>query len=320
MSNQSNPPTSAQPRKALGKGLASLIPERRTPVTMPAVPHAASPAATIHVTASGDIKKLRLSDILPNKYQPRNTFSESELQDLAASIKAHGILQPLLVTPSGAGRYELIAGERRWRAAKLAGLLTVPVISRDVTPQERLELAIIENVQREDLNPIEEAQSYKALMDQFNYSQDDVAKKVGKSRSTVANSLRLLYLPQLIREDVEKGRLSSSHARALAAIDSIEEQLQLREKILDSELNVREIERLIQARSAAAKPRSAATKTAVSLTPQLKKVVEEMMMALGTKVKIKPRRNQKGGEVTIEYYNVQDLDRIYSCITKKSDL
>lgn len=297
-----------QERQVLGKGLASLIPER---------PRSERNEA---LTAPTDgILKIPLSLLTPNPDQPRKVFSDQEVNELSSSIRQHGLLQPILVLPKKEGKYRIIAGERRFRAAKLAGLTEIPATIRDIPEKEILEIALIENVQRENLNPIEEAGGYKALMDQFGTTAEEVAKKVGKSRSTVANSLRLLYLPRIIREDIEKGRLTAGHARALLAVKELSQQLELRERILDNELSVREIEGLVKEKrsaSAAGKGRKAA---APAISAQIRKVLDEMTLALGTKVKYRPDKAKKGGEVIIEYYNVQDFDRIYRRIVGPSE-
>jgi ParB family chromosome partitioning protein len=286
-----------QSRKALGKGLASLIPSE------PVVQTTSEGGASL-LTANVDC-------IVPNRAQPRRKFSEEALAELATSIKENGIIQPLVVTPAVAGRYELIVGERRLRASKMAGLTEVPIIIKEADPETMLELALIENIQREDLNPIEEAIAYKDLMEAFNYTQEEVAGKVSKSRPHVANYVRLLHLPRVIQEDVEVGRLSPGHARALLAVADLQEQLRIRESILHSKLTVRDVERLIQETIKGGAGKGKSKKKKLELSPQMKAVLNEMIHALGTKVKIVPGRNNKGGHLIIDYYSVQDLNRIY---------
>lgn len=255
-----------------------------------------------------------IHSIAANRQQPRKVFDDERIDDLSASILENGILQPLLVTPSAGApdRYELIAGERRLRAAKKAGLERVPVIVRtNLSVQEQLELAIVENLQREDLNPIEESLALQSMAEQFAYSQDEIAKKIGKSRPYVSNSLRLLQLPKVVQEDLAHGRMDVGHARALLALPSLQEQLTVREQILQSQLSVRDVEKMVQARVGTRSSTSRQEKNAQEhLTPQMRFINEEMMKACGTKVEIKPK-SAKSGCVIIEYYSLQDLDRIY---------
>lgn len=288
-----------QQRKVLGKGLASLIPSF----------HPATPEST----GAEGVLKVPIDAIVPNRQQPRTVFDEERIEELSASIRIHGVIQPLLVRPSLGDRFELVAGERRWRAARKAGLTEVPVIVKQIDDGELLELAVIENIQREDLNAIEEAKAYQALIDQFDYSQDEVAEKLGKSRAAVANMLRLLHLPKVIQEDVVQGRMSAGHARALLVVEDLQEQLTLRERILHMQLSVRHIERIIQERRGRGRV-SLRSKTQ-HLTPQLRLIVEEITKILGTKVTLRPV-GEKGGDLTIEYYSLQDLDRIYRRIVK----
>lgn len=289
-----------QSRKALGKGLASLIPSEAK--------------VKLENGTKVPYENIAVDAIVPNRMQPRREFSEESLQELAESIKQNGIVQPLIVTPAVSGRYELIAGERRLRASKIAGLETVPVIVRDASTEMMLELAIVENVQREDLNPIDEARAYKELIDAFDYTQDEVADKVSKSRPHVSNTLRLLYLPKVIQEDIVVGRLSPGHARALLAISDLQEQLKIREHILHSKLTVRNVERMIQESIKGGRAKGRGKKKKVELSPQMKALQDEMTHGLGTKVSFLPARNNKGGQVVIEYYSIQDLNRIYKKI------
>ena len=253
--------------------------------------------------------------IAVNRQQPRKVFDDAQIDDLAASIRENGVLQPLLVTTNAGAkdRYELVAGERRLRAAKKAGLEMVPVVIRyNLTSQEQLELAIVENLQREDLNPIEEALALQAMIDQFECPHEEMAKKLGKSRPYVVNSLRLLQLPKVVQEDLVQGRMDTGHARALLSLPNLQEQLTVREQILHSQLSVRDVEKMVQARvgtraSTKAKQQKSAEE---HLTPQLRFIAEEMMKSCGTKVEIRPK-SAKGGTVVIEYYSLQDLDRVY---------
>lgn len=289
-----------QSRKALGKGLASLIP------TEPKIEKGSDEGISV--------LNVSVDSIVPNRVQPRRNFSEEALNELSLSIKQNGIIQPLVVTPAISGRYELIAGERRLRAAKLAGLEKVPVFIKEADVETMLELALVENLQREDLNPIEEAIAYKELMESFDYTQEEVAEKVSKSRPHVANTIRLLHLPKVIQEDVSVGRLSPGHARAILAISDLQEQLRIRESILHSKLTVRDVERLIQDAIKGKRGRGKSQKRKFDLSPQMRAVLDEMIHSLGTKIKLLPARNNKGGQLVIDYYSVQDLNRIFKKI------
>jgi ParB family chromosome partitioning protein len=241
----------------------------------------------------------------PNPKQPRMEFDEVALAELAASIREHGVLQPLLVCPEGE-RYQLIAGERRLRAAKIAGLKEVPVIERTLDEQSKLELAVIENVQRADLNPIEIAASFRKLMDEFNLTQEDIAKKVGKARSTVANMLRLLSLPMEIKRAIAEGKISEGHARTLLNITDQEEQMAFFHKIIENKLSVREAEKRTSI--------SKVSKDKPAKSQDFLKAEDELGRALATKVEIKAKK--RGGQVVIDYYSKEDLDRIYQKITE----
>lgn len=299
-----------QPRKALGRGLDALIPtverakEERT----------IFPPAMSHVTTSERIKTAPVASIVPNRLQPRKIFDEEKIKELAASIKEQGVIQPLIVTQAGQNRYELIAGERRLRAAKMAGLAEVPIVVKNVDTEGLLEISIIENIQREDLNPIEESGAIKEMVDQFKYSHEEIAKKLGKSRVAVTNSLRLLSLPKVVQDDVATGRMSAGHARALLAVTNLQEQLKLRERILNAAMTVRDVEKMIQN----GRPQGAtgSRKANSNLTPQMKFIVDEITKRLATKIRLEPDKERKGGRMVIEYYTAQDLDRIYNVIVK----
>ena len=225
--------------KGLGKGLDSMIPPKRT-----ARAQAQDSAANKNANKSGEVI-LKINDVEPNKNQPRRTFNEDSLIELSESIKQHGIVQPLVVAKQK-NYYEIIAGERRWRAAKIAGLKEVPVIIKDYSPQEIMEVALIENIQREDLNPIEEAKAYKNLIDEYNLKQDQVAEKVTKSRTAVTNALRLLKLDDRVQEMLINENISSGHARALLGLDDAEKQYNIATQIFDEKLSVRETEKLVK--------------------------------------------------------------------------
>lgn len=300
----------------LGRGLASLIPQKKTePFTVaeasvsasvPLETSSGAPAAMLSPVPAvendlGRILDVPLSDIVPNPYQPRVHFSEEKLTELSESIREHGILQPLIVTKGSVG-YELIAGERRFQAAKLAGLATVPVIVREAGDQEKFELAIIENVQRHDLNPIEEAKAYRKLMDEFGLSQESVAKKMGKSRSSVANISRLLQLPVEIQRAVIEGKISEGHAKAILALENPEKQRALFELIIKHGLTVREAEAKAREVSVHSYNRTVAT------DPEMKEKEDRLMEIFGTKVKIS--KAGKGGKIVIEYYGEEDLTHL----------
>lgn len=307
----------ASQQYGLGRGLASLIPPKKTndpkaggntspfviTPTSQAFPAAPAGTTTPSVAVSpvpSALQEIPIGSIVPNPHQPRLHFDETKLQELADSIKEHGILQPLVVSRDG-DQYEIIAGERRFQAAKRVGLATVPVVIRDVTEQEKLELAIIENIQRHNLNPIEEAKAYLRLIDEFSLPQETVAEKMGKSRSTVANTLRLLHLPIEIQRAVIEGKISEGHAKALLAIENPEKQRAVFDLIIKEELTVRETE--LKARSIAVKPHVRSTAV---LNPEILERTEHLTQILGTKVRIAP--SGKGGKVLIEYYSPEDLD------------
>lgn len=245
-----------------------------------------------------------IEELRPHGSQPRKNFNDEKLKELAASIREKGIIQPLVVRRLG-DHYQIIAGERRWRAAQKAGLRELPVVIQDVSEDWAFEVALIENIQREDLNPIEEAEAYRNLMDGFDLSQEEVAKRVGKDRSTVANSLRLLRLPPKILDDVMEERLSMGHARALLPLEGEEDILEAREQVLAKRLSVRETEALVKKiRTFGSSPK---TKKKDS-DPELVHLAGELKRALGTQVKIAPKG--KGGKIEISYYSPDDLDRL----------
>lgn len=247
--------------------------------------------------------ELAPEEIRENPHQPRKSFTEEGLHELEESIRVHGILQPLIVTKTSTG-YELVAGERRLRAARAIGLSKVPVVIRDVKEQEKLELALIENVQRRDLNPLEEALAYQELIDDFNLTQEEVGQRVGKERSTVANTLRLLRLPEEIQEAILEEKLSEGHARAIAALPTEEEQLTLFKKILSQKISVRESEEYVQSYRRTKKGTKTPFETGFS------EYEEELQQKLSTRVKILSRG--RGGKIIIEFYEREDLEAIMS--------
>lgn len=297
----------ATKKAGLGKGLDSLITNKVAP-TKPATEAEKKDEKVIEGILM-DIKKVE-----PNREQPRKNFDEDALLELSESIKQFGVLQPLLVQEKK-GYYEIIAGERRWRAAKLAGLKEVPVIIKDLTEQEVVEIALIENIQRENLNPIEEAIAYKRLLTEFNLKQDEVAERVSKSRTAVTNSMRLLKLNEKVQQMVIDDMLSTGHARALLGIDDQEKQYQTAQKIFDEKLSVRETEKLVK--KLQQEKEEDKSKKEAKIDPKMAAIFgdleETMKMILGTKVAIN-RKDDKKGKIEIEYYSMDELDRIIDLI------
>ena len=295
-------------KRGLGKGLDSLIP---TNVMMESeVKH-----ATVSTASSAEEEKdgtlmVKLSKVEPNREQPRKNFDEDSLQELAESLKQFGMLQPILVQNRG-DYYEIIAGERRWRAAKIAGLKEVPVIVRELTDQEIVEISLIENIQREDLNPIEEAQAYKRLLTEFHLKQDEVAERVSKSRTAVTNSMRLLKLCDEVQKMVADDMISTGHARALISIEDPEEQYLIAQKIFDEKLSVREVEKLVKDLHKPPKPPKEENKTLQAIYQEIS---ERLKQSLSTKVSVSAKQNG-AGKIEIEFYNHEDLERLLERIT-----
>lgn len=250
----------------------------------------------------GNTVTLKISEIEPNHNQPRREFDEDALNGLAESIKAHGLIQPILVKPLFGGGYQIVAGERRYRACQIAGLTEVPVTIRELTDQETMELALIENLQREDLNPIEEAQGYRALMDEHGLTQEEVAEAVGKSRPAVANTLRLINLPDKVSAMVKNGKISAGHARALLAVEDKKAMEKLADDIVASDLSVRQVERLVK--QTKAKPKDNKPVKQPSYYAMVEQTLSEY---LGKKVKVKPMANKKGGTLSIDFYSDEEL-------------
>ncbi len=281
-------------RRNLGRGLSALIPDQILDDQGHAV--------------SGLLRTVGLDAIQPNPEQPRKHFDKTALEELAASLREHGVLSPLVVRPDGPGRYVLIAGERRWRAAGLAGLHEVPVVVRQDADDEgkQLALALVENLQREDLDPIEAARGYRRLVDDHGYTQEQVARKVGKTRTTIANALRLLRLPEGVQKLLREGRITTGHAKALLAVDDPETLREILSQVLARDLSVRATERLVRAQSR------------VTRTVQVKERRERVLdyasqlltRALNTSVAIQPKKRGGGGRITIEYYSNEDLERL----------
>lgn len=250
------------------------------------------------------ILEVPVEDIRPNPHQPRMLIRDDELVELALSIQTHGVLQPLIVVREGDG-YQLVAGERRWRAAKLAGLTTVPVIVKDLAPQQTLELALVENLQRKDLNPLEEAAAYRQLIEEFGLTHEEVAQRVGRSRVAVTNTLRLLKATDAVKEALLNGRIGEGHARALLALEDPEAQVAALRMVLRQGLTVRQTEelvaRILQTRPQKPSPRSAA--------PEVQALEDRFRQALGTRVRVRP--GKKGGRIIIYYYSEEELEGLY---------
>lgn len=260
----------------------------------------------------GGVTFLKLSLVEPNREQPRKEFQEEGLQELAASIRQYGVLQPLVVQKRD-DYYEIIAGERRWRAARIAGLKEVPVIIKDYTDQEIVEVSLIENIQREDLNPVEEALAYQRLLDEFSLRQEDIAKRVSKNRSTITNSLRLLKLDPRVRELLAAGVLSGGHARTLLSLENGDMQLEAAQRIIDENLSVREVEKLVKALQRGERPKKKNTKTDTAFDLVCESMENDMKAALGTQVHVN-RKNAKAGKIEIEYYSMEELERLFDLI------
>ena len=295
-------------KRGLGKGLDSLIP---TNVMMESeVKHATVSTASSPEEEKDGTLMVKLSKVEPNREQPRKNFDEDSLQELAESLKQFGMLQPILVQNRG-DYYEIIAGERRWRAAKIAGLKEVPVIVRELTDQEIVEISLIENIQREDLNPIEEAQAYKRLLTEFHLKQDEVAERVSKSRTAVTNSMRLLKLCDEVQKMVVDDMISTGHARALISIEDPEEQYLIAQKIFDEKLSVREGEKLVKDLHKPPKPPKEENKTLQAIYQEIS---ERLKQSLSTKVSVSAKQNG-AGKIEIEFYNHEDLERLLERIT-----
>lgn len=288
-------------KMGLGKGLDSMIP-----------PKATSRATKDSLKNESQISKtgetiLKINEVEPNKKQPRKFFNEEALQELSESIKQHGIVQPLVVAKKD-DYYEIIAGERRWRAAKLAGLKEVPVVIKDYSPQEIMEVALIENIQREDLNPVEEARAYENLIKEYNLKQEELAQRVSKSRSAITNSLRLLKLSDEVLDMLMEETISSGHARALLALKDKDQQLQVAEKIISDKLSVREIEKIVKTIN---NPAKKTQKKELKNDFVYRDIEEQLKQTIGTKVRIN-RKSEDKGKIEIEYYSQDELEKIVS--------
>ena len=280
-------------KSALGRGVSVLIPEYNTP----------------EEDASG-VVELKLVDVEPNREQPRKRFDREKLEALTESVRTHGVIQPILVVKKGE-TYEIVAGERRWRAAKAAGLKVIPAIVRDYDRIKVMEVALIENLQREDLNPVEEAQGYKSLMQQFSMTQEQISERVGKSRSAVANALRLLNLPEEVLALVEAGTLSGGHAKAILGLQNQGDQMAVAQLVIEKGLSVRQVEQLIKNKE---KPKKTAPKTSAEVRMAVRDLERELSSCVGTKVKIKDNKGK--GRIEISYYSHEELERLMEYLKK----
>ena len=285
-------------RKALGRGLGALLSAEGT------------------ATATEDTNEVPIGLIDPSTLQPRSVFDDAKLDDLAKSISANGVVQPVLLRRKGS-RFELIAGERRWRAAERAGLTKIPAVVRDVSDDKVLEIALIENIQREDLNPIEEARAYKKLIETLGLTQETVAIRVGRDRSYVTNYLRLLRLPEDIQDLLQIGRLSAGHARTLLGVEHADIQRRIARKIIEEDLSVRATEKLVRLAVATPdQPRSRASQTRQEIDPNVRSAESKLRRHFGTKVRIVQAQGALSGRIELEFYNQSDLNRLYVMLTQ----
>lgn len=282
-------------KRGLGKGLQALIPEIEE--------------------EKGDSLDIQIKDIHPNPYQPRKEFDQDKLSELAISIEEYGLVQPIVVTPGKKG-YQIVAGERRWRAASMLGMDRIPAVIKDYTDQELMEIALIENLQREDLNPIEEANAYKELMDKFNLTQEQMAKRLGKSRTLIANTLRLLTLSDDLQVLIQNNQISAGHGRTLLAEGNTIKRKLLANRVVGEKLSVRELENIIKSSKVEKKTNKKIRKTSATRLNIYNELEDNLQRALGTKVNILDRN--KKGKIQIEYYSEEDLDRIYEIITNNN--
>ena len=299
-------------KKGLGRGLGALFDDSKSEKSSEGFDFLSDLSDT-EIADSDSIKMIKVRDIEPNKNQPRKTFDKEKLEILSSSIAAHGIVQPILVKPNINGTYMIVAGERRWRAAKLAKIKEVPCVIRELDEPAVMEIALIENLQREDLNPIEEAEGYRRLMETCELTQEEVAEKVGRSRSAVANSLRLNNLSERVKQMVIDGKLSQGHARALLSITDDNEQFELAKFIIEKGLNVRQVEKLVSDTSENKKKPKTKQVTGM-MKKYFSEVENDLGSRLGTKVKISEGANK--GKIEIEYYSKDDLERILFVLKK----
>lgn len=295
-------------RKPLGRGLSALLGEP-----------AESPAAVVEIPESAvGVKEIEVSRISGNPEQPRTRFDAKALDELASSIAANGIVQPIVVRRAGS-RYQIVAGERRWRAAQRAGLHKVPVVIKEVSDDKILEIALIENIQREELNPIEEANAYRKLLDTIGLTQEQLSERVGKERSLIATSMRLLKLPEEIQKLIEEGKLTAGHGRALLLTDDKVIQIRTARSIMEKQMSVREAERTVKRAAAEGNVTVANKHVTQTADPNVRHAETKLMRSLGTNVKIRPSGKGNSGKIEIEYYSAEDLDRLYSLLMGERD-
>lgn len=299
-------------KKGLGKGIDVLIPQAKEK-TKSEKENVRTKEVIKEVVKEviKEVDTIDINRIEPNRNQPRKSFDEDAIHELAESIKQKGIIQPLVVQKSEKNLYTIIAGERRWRAAKIAGLKKIPVVVKNYSNQEIMEIALIENIQREDLNPIEEAKAYQRLIKDYRLKQDEVAEKVSKSRAAITNSLRLLKLDERVQDMVIEGKISSGHARTIITIEDKDKQYMIAQKIFDEKLSVRDVEKLMKALEAPEKPEKKAPKNDFVY----RDLEQKMKAIMGTQVVIKNKNNNKG-KIEIEYYSQAELERIYELLQK----
>ena len=292
-------------KRGLGKGIDALLPQK-------VAINKSENTNSNNNENTGSTLEIALGKIEPDKNQPRKNFSEDELHELAESIKRHGVIQPLLVEKNGE-RYTIVAGERRWRAAKIAGLSKIPVIIGEYSEQEKMEIQLIENLQREKLNPIEEALAFKKLIDEFNLKQDELAESIGKNRTTITNTLRLLNLTDKVQDMIIEEKLTPGHARALLVIEDEKAQYELACYVFDNKLSVRETEKLVKDYN---KPKKEKKEISEAIQLIYNKMEDDFRSRLGTKVKISPK-DEKKGKIEIEYYSQEELENIFNQIMNR---
>ena len=288
-------------RQSLGRGLSALLGEEKPSVSE---------------TASSEIN---IDLIEPNPQQPRTRFAEEDLEELTQSIRANGVVQPIVVRSKGS-RFEIVAGERRWRAAQRAELRRIPAVIKDVSDEKMLELALVENIQRQELNPIEEARAYRKLIDTLGLTQEVVSERVGKGRTVIATAMRLLKLPGEIQRELENGRLSAGHGRALLMTDDPKVQRLVANSVIDNGLSVRETEKAVKRAARSGSITLDSKRVITTLDANVKAAETKLMRALNTNVKIKPGKKGAGGKVEIEYYSTDDLDRIFQTLIKTKEV
>ena len=302
------------PRRALGRGLSALLESRRTTAVAPE-PRAGAAPTLPTPTPGPNLRQIPVDTILRSPDQPRKKFPAESLEELAASIRAHGLLQPVVVAPAsaaGPGKFQLIAGERRWRAAQLAGLPVVPAIVREAPKGRALELSLVENLQREDLNPIEAAEAFDRLVQEFGLTHEEIARQTGKDRATITNLLRLLRLPAEVQRLLTEGKISVGHAKALLGLVSPAEQRRVGLEIVRRDLSVRSTERLVASRSKSGEAGGPTGRSTRAWDPNIRAALQDLERTLGTRVRLSG--SSKKGRLLIEYYSAEDLMRLYDII------